>query len=68
MSKIAPHNPIKPTYSFAKKWFGPGMKYYKTPQHDIIGYRSRIDHMNADDVLYPHIRAGPTLKQAKLGL
>ncbi|PNX84522.1 serine/threonine-protein phosphatase 7 long form-like protein [Trifolium pratense] len=49
MSKIAPHNPIKSTYPFAKKWSGPGMKYYKTPQHDIIGYRSRIDHMNADD-------------------
>ncbi|KAH1212614.1 Serine/threonine-protein phosphatase 7 long form [Glycine max] len=56
MSFIAPRVPRpETTFPLAKRWSGGRLEYRTTPHGDLVGYRSRIDHMESHEfswVLY----------------
>ncbi|XP_028186517.1 protein MAIN-LIKE 2-like [Glycine soja] len=51
MPFIAPRVPRpKTTFSLAKRWSGGRLEYRATPHDELVGYRSRINHMESREV------------------
>ncbi|KAH1233919.1 Serine/threonine-protein phosphatase 7 long form [Glycine max] len=50
MPFIAPRVPRpETTFPLAKRWSGGRLEYRATPHGDLVGYRSRIDHMESHE-------------------
>ncbi|KAF1871040.1 hypothetical protein Lal_00020774 [Lupinus albus] len=46
---LAPRLDGPPTYPLAKRWGQTNLNFQEVPRGDLTGYRSRLDHMEAND-------------------